>query len=102
MEEQRFSLIIRLMGYGNPMDSATLRNLGQECVTCQPRGSRETQTHGLCQCGYIAPLNDSRDSPRLSECGNSTRLSLSLTTTDTMVKMGDLQGWATLHTQLQQ
>jgi len=98
VEEQRFGLIIRLMGHGNPMHRATLRNLGQECVTCQPRSSRETQTQGMCQCWNIAPLNDSRDSPRLSECGNSTRLSLSLTTTDTMVKMGDLQCWATLHT----
>ena len=102
MEEQRFSLIIRLMGYGNPMNSATLRNLGQECVTCQPRGSRETQTHGLCQCGYIAAFNNSRDAPRLGEYGNSTRLSLSLDTTDAMVEVGNLQGWTALHAQLQQ
>ncbi len=102
MEEECFGLIIRLMGYGNPMNSATLRNLGQECVTCQPRGSRETQTRGPCQCRNITPLNDSRDSPLLGECGNSVGFCLSLTTTDTMVEMGDLQGWASLHAQLQQ
>lgn len=88
------------MGHGNPMHRATLRNLGQECVTCQPRSSRETQTRGPCQRRNIASLNNSRDSPRLGECDNGTRLSLSLDTTDAMVEMGNLQGWAALHAQL--
>jgi len=102
VEEECFCLIVRLMGYCNPMRRTALSNLGQKRVACQPRSSWQPQTRGLCQCRNVAALHNHREPPRFCLCGDSNRLSLSLGTADAMVEMGDMQRRATLHAQLQQ